>query len=423
MPYGTVHFCRGLQTGIVAQSPRGPDWERLFPRVSATSVQSGWVRYRLPRSLHPIAWWVWALGVMTTASLTTNPLIEALLLAVTTFVVVARRDDGPWARSFRLYAALALAVFVLRILYRVVFGGGDGDTILFRLPAIPLPEVVAGIRLLGPVSLESLLTGAYDGLRLATIIVAVGAANSLASPRRLLQSMPAALYEIGTVLVIAVTVFPQLGESVVRVARARQLRTSTIRGRTWRSRARFVRGLIVPVLADALDSAIALAASMDSRGFGRSGVASRRHRMVAATAALAALGCLMLFAYDLITSTLPSATVAALAVTLRLRDLLGLLGVVLAVVSVRFSGQGVHRSRYRPDRWRVPELLTVLCGLVPVVAILSVSSTTGAAVLYPALLPTPEVPVLPTAVLAGALVALLPAVITPPAPIGAEVPA
>ena len=45
------------------------------------TVRSGWVRSRLPRSIHPIAWWLWALGVMTTASLTTNPLVEALLLA------------------------------------------------------------------------------------------------------------------------------------------------------------------------------------------------------------------------------------------------------------------------------------------------------------------------------------------------------
>ncbi len=387
------------------------------------TVRSGWVRSRLPRSIHPIAWWLWALGVMTTASLTTNPLIEALLLAVTTFVVVARRDDGPWARSFRLYAALGLAVFVLRILYRVVFGGGDGDTILFRLPTIPLPDVVAGIRLLGPVSLESLLFGAYDGLRLATIIVAVGAANSLASPRRLLQSMPAALYEIGTVLVIAVTVFPQLGESVVRVARARQLRTSATRSRAWRSRARFVRGLIVPVLADALDSAIALAASMDSRGFGRSGVRSRRRTLLASLAALAGLTCLMLFAYDLITSTLPTVTLTGLALTLRSRDLLGLLGLGLAVLSVRLSGQGVHRSRYRPDRWRLPELLTVLCGVVPVVAILSLAAGPDAASLYPALLPTPEIPTLPTAILLGALAALLPAVITPPAATAVEVAA
>ena len=30
---------------------------------------------RLPRDLHPVAWWVWALGLATAASFTTNPLV------------------------------------------------------------------------------------------------------------------------------------------------------------------------------------------------------------------------------------------------------------------------------------------------------------------------------------------------------------
>lgn len=382
--------------------------------MSATvaSIRSGWVRHRLPRAVHPVAWWLWALGIMTTASLTTNPLIEGLLLAATTFVVVARRDDGPWARSFRLYAALGAAVFVLRILYRVVFGGGDGDHVLFTLPRVPLPAFVAGVRLLGPVSLESLLDGGYNGLRLATIIVAVGAANSLASPRRLLQSLPAALYEIGTVLVVAVTVFPQLAESAVRVARARRLRLPTAPSRSLRVRARFVRGLVVPVLADSLDSAIALAASMDSRGFGRAPSEGRGHKTLAVATALASVVCLMLFAYDLVSGVLPSFPVGS--VTLHLRDLLVVVGVVAAFVSIRVSGRGVRRSRYRPDRWLLPELLTVLCGAVPVATIIAVSAGADAGALSPTVLPTPDIPTLPGVMLLAVLVAMLPSVLTPP---------
>ena len=382
--------------------------------AGVASVRSGWVRHRLPRSLHPVAWWLWALGIMTTASLTTNPLVEGLLLAATTFVVVSRRDDGPWARSFRLYAVLGAAVFALRILYRIVFGGGDGDHVLFTLPRIPLPAIVSGVRLLGPVSLESILYGAYDGLRLATIIVAVGAANSLASPRRLLRSLPAALYEIGTVLVVAVTVFPQLAESAVRVARARRLRLPSAPSRSLRVRARFVRGLVVPVLADSLDSAIALAASMDSRGFGRAASGSRRHRILAATTALGSVACLMLFAYDLVSGRLPTLALGSV-VTLHLRDVLVVAGVVAAFVSIRLSGHGVRRSRYRPDRWLVPELLTVACGFAPVVAIIAVGAGSGASALYPTVLPTPDIPTLPTVMLVAVVVALLPSVLTPPA--------
>jgi energy-coupling factor transport system permease protein len=361
-----------------------------------------------------VAWWLWALGIMTTASLTTNPLIEGLLLAATTFVVVSRRDDGPWAKSFRLYAILGAAVFALRIVYRIVFGGGDGDHVLFTLPRIPLPSIAAGVRLLGPVSLESILSGAYDGLRLATIIVAVGAANSLASPRRLLRSLPAALYEIGTVLVVAVTVFPQLAESSVRVARARRLRIPSTAPRTWRARSRVVRGLVVPVLADSLDSAIALAASMDSRGFGRAASGSRRHRILAALTALVSVACLMLFAYDLVSSTLPTVALGSV-VTLHLRDLLVVAGLAAAFLSIRLSGDGVQRSRYRPDRWLLPELVTVACGFAPVVAIIAVGAGTDAPALFPTVLPTPDIPTLPVVMLVAALVALLPSVLTPPA--------
>jgi energy-coupling factor transport system permease protein len=382
---------------------------------SVGSVQSGWALYRLPRSLHPVAWWLWALGIMVAASLTTNPLVEGLLLAAATFVVVSRRDDGPWARSFRLYAILGAAVFVIRILYRVVFGGGDGDHVLFTLPRIPLPSVVAGVRLLGPVSLESILYGAYDGLQLGTIIVVVGAANSLASPRRLLRSLPAALYEIGTVLVVAVTVFPQLAESAARVARARKLRQTSAPTRSGRERARLVRGLIVPVLADALDSAISLAASMDSRGFGRAPEGSRRHRILAALTAFASVLLLMVFAYDLVSGVLPSFALGSV-LTLHLRDALLVAALASALVSIRLSGHGVRRSRYRPDRWRLPELLTVACGLAPVAAVIAVGAGSDAAALSPAILPTLDIPTLPIPLLLAALVALLPSMITPPAP-------
>ena len=81
-----------------------------------------------------------------------------------------------------------------------------------------------GLHLLGPVTRESVLAGLYDGLRLGTIVVCVGAANALANPKRLLRSVPAALHEIGTALVVAVTVLPQLVDSARRVRAAQALR-------------------------------------------------------------------------------------------------------------------------------------------------------------------------------------------------------
>ena len=169
-------------------------------------------RYLLPRPLHPFAWWGWAIALAVVASMTTNPLLLASLMVVATLVTVSRRGDNPWAKGFRYYLVLAGFIVVVRIAFRVLFGGGDGPTVLFRLPEIPLPAWVGGIRLLGPVSLESLLHGAYDGMRLATVIVCVGAANSLGNPKRLLAALPSALYELGTILIVAFSALPQLGD-------------------------------------------------------------------------------------------------------------------------------------------------------------------------------------------------------------------
>ena len=135
-----------------------------------------------------------------------------------------------------------------------------------------LPDWVRGFSLLGPVTREALLAGLDDGMRLATIVICVGAANSLANPKRLLRSVPPALYEIGTALVVAVTVLPQFVESVRRVRAAQALRA----GET--GRVRRLRRFLVPVLEDALERSLALAAGMDTRGYGRSGGASRAQR-------------------------------------------------------------------------------------------------------------------------------------------------
>jgi len=227
---------------------------------------------RMSRDLHPGAWWLWAMGLAAAATGTTNPLLLLMIVGIAALTVSMRRSDHPWSRSFRLYLLFGLAIVVIRVLFRVLLGGGYGTVVLFELPEIPLPDWVAGIRLLGPVTLESVLGGLYDGMRLATIVICVGAANSLANPKRLLKSMPPALYEIGTAIVVAVALLPQLADSLRRVRAARQLRG--VPG----SKTGKLRGIVVPVMEDALERSMSLAAGMDARGYGRSGELTRSQR-------------------------------------------------------------------------------------------------------------------------------------------------
>ena len=313
------------------------------------------------RALHPGAWWIWALGLAILAARTTNPLTLAAIIAVAGYVVAVCRTDAPWALSFRAYLFVAGFVVVLRLAFRIVFGGyaGPDATVLMPLPALHLPEWTAGLQLGGDITAEAMLAAGYDGLRLATMIVCVGAANSLANPKRLLKAIPPALYEVGTALVVALSVFPQLAASAQRVNQARQLRGAqhdpiTDSKPSRRARVGMLRGLMVPVLADSLDNSLHLAAAMDVRGYGRrTAVASSKKRATTALL-LTALGAITVGIYGVLDAT---AT-----------PLLGLpllaAGTGGAIIAFYLTGKAVNRTRYRPDRWSPAALAIAASGIV-----------------------------------------------------------
>ncbi len=303
---------------------------------------------RTPRDLHPVAWWCWAVGLAVGASSTTNPFLLGLLLAVAVITVFACRGDQPWARSFRLYLWLGLLVLVIRVLFRVLVGGNDAGHVLLSIPEIPLPDWAAGISLLGPFSREELLAAVYEGLRLATLLIAVGAANALANPKRLMKSLPPALYEIGTAMVVAITVIPQLADSARRVRAAQQLRGGE------RGRVRGVRRLLVPILEDAFERSLALAAGMDARGYGRSGTATAAQRRSTGTLMIGGLIGICVGIYAFLDSTAPRLLAWPMLA----------LGVAAAVGGFVVAGRRVERTRYRPQRWRAAEVLVALSGVV-----------------------------------------------------------
>lgn len=355
---------------------------------------------RVPRTLHPIAWWIWALGLAVAVNRTTNPLLLLVALGVLAFVVANRRTEAPWARAFKYYLYLALTVIVLRVVFRSVFASGvtPTDHILFRLPHIPTPSWYAGVQLGGPVTLEATLTSAVDGLRLGALICCIGAANALANPKRALRVLPGALYELGMAVVVSISVAPQLVESVQRVARARRLRGA----RT--GRRHVLRSIVIPVLEDALERSLRLAAAMDSRGYGRTGTATPRTRRI--TGGLLLLGLLGLCAgaYGLLDGTAP-----------RLLGIPAILaGAALCCVGLALGGRRVRRTHYRPDPWRLPEWVVAGCGVLSAVLLYA---TTGydANNLNPSFSPLrfPPLPVIPTVAL---LLAAVAGIAAPPPP-------
>lgn len=331
-------------------------------------LTADWVTARLPT--HPLAWWIWALSLAAAASRTTNPLLLLLIVAVASFVVAARRPASSWARGFRAYLIFGFVVVAIRTVFHILLGGGYGETVLVRLPEIVLPEWSAGIRIGGAVTAQGLASAVYDGLRLATLLVCVGAAVTLADPRRLLKSLPGALYEAGLVVVVAVSMAPALIESALRVRRARQLRGASARG------LRAFRAIAMPVLDQALGRAVALAAAMDARGYGRVGSLTPRARRTSAVLLLGGLLGLCLAAYGLLDAATPgSVAVPALV-----------LGVTASVTGLVIGSRRMVRSRYRPDRFDLRSVVVAICGLA-VATLFFVTEFSSGAVSHPSAFP------------------------------------
>lgn len=357
----------------------------------------GFLGHRVPRNLHPVSWWIWAVGLATAVSRTTNPILLLLVFGVLALVVANRRSEAPWARAFKYYLYLALSVVAIRVFFRSVFGGDIDATamhVLFTLPRVPLPSWAAGVQLGGPVTLEGTLSALYDGLQLGCLLCCLGAANVLANPKRALRVLPGALYELGVAVVVALTMAPQLVESAQRVRRARKLRGAT------RGGLHAVRSIAIPVMEDALERSLRLAAAMDSRGYGRTGAASHRSRQVTGALMIGGMAGLCIGAYGLLGGPTSG--------TFALPALLG--GAALCATGLVLGGRRVARTQYRPDPWKLPEWIVAASGLVPATVLWTSAGGSG---LTPPVDPLswPSLPALPAAAL---LVAALPAIVAPP---------
>lgn len=350
-------------------------------------------------ALHAGAWWLWALGLAAAASRTTNPLLLGLIVGVAGYVVAARRTDAPWARSYGAFVKLGLMVLVIRLVFSVFLGSPiPGQHVLFTLPEVPLPEWAQGVRIGGKVTAEQLVFALYDGLKLATLLICVGAANALANPARLLKSLPGALYEAGVAVVVAMTFAPNMVSDVVRLRTARRLRGRPTGG---------VKALLqigLPVLEGALERSVALAASMDARGYGRTAQVPPRVRHLTTVLTLGGLLGVCAGAYGLLAAQGAGYGLPVL-----------LIGLAAAMAGLRLGGRRSVRTRYRPDRWGVRAWLVAGSGMAVAASMIWAASYDPQA-LHPGVLPlvAPQFPVWPAL---SVLVGLLPAFVAPVPPV------
>lgn len=217
-------------------------------------------------SLHPLTMWVWALLLITAVVLADKFWFALATVGVATVVVLIRSDGSPWNRTYWLSLKIGAFIIFVRTLFGILIGVPIPGTTLFTIARIDLPSWMPGIRLGGAVTLERLSSSIHDGLIIATVIALFGAATSLTSPHKLLRTLPVFIYEIGITLVIATSLFPQVGESAKRIRLAARLRGVEKIS---------LRRIVMPLLEESLVRSLQLAAAMDARGFGVSRKRSR----------------------------------------------------------------------------------------------------------------------------------------------------
>lgn len=349
---------------------------------------------RRPAPVHPVAWWAWGLGVAAAGTTTTHPVVLLVCTGAVLAVVASCADPARRRSVFRTYLWVACWTVVVRLAFRVVLPAGPGTGVL------TLPELSVGpVVVFGTVTREALLGGLAGGLQLAVVILAVGAAHTLADALGLLRHAPSSLAGITTALVVSVSVLPALGRSVVDVRQAARLR----------GKRPGLRRTVVPVLEGTMDRSSALAAAMEARGYGATPLepavepsgpprppARRLRQPVSLLGAVAAVA---LATYALFDASWPGWSAPALAA----------LAVLLCVVALR-TGTTLRRTVYRPERWTVRSALVAASGVGALVLLLA---AVGPGVTHPAPV---LLPALSAAGLVAALLAALPVVVAPPAP-------
>ena len=245
------------------------------------------------------------------------------------------------------------------------------------------------------------MQAAVEGLRLAVILICFGAANSLASPYRLLRCLPAVLYEAGVAVTVSLAFAPEVVMAIASVRDARRLRGRPTRGVAG------LRGMAIPVLESALDRSLQLASSMDARGYGRRVPVPSGTRRLGTGSTASGLLLVLAGVYGLLdTGSLPAGGVPFVAV-----------GAVLVGVGMAAGGRRTNRSRYRPDVWGAPEWTVVGSGATALAGLIvaGIAGVTGLQLSVTAL-HAPQLPWLP---MLAVLVALLPAAAAPAPPVAA----
>jgi len=289
---------------------------------------------------HVVAWVLWLAASAMVPLLTQHPFYLALTMAGAWLVFQTVRQISPEAAMWGSLIKLALFIWAFTVPFNAL-SVHTGQTVLFSLPdRWPL---IGGI-----VTLEAILQGLINGLKLFTLLLIFATFNAGVDHYRLLRLTPAFLYHVGVITSIAVTFVPQMMVAGKEIREAQ-----TIRGHRFRG-LRDLLPLFVPLLTGGLERAVGLAESMEARGFGGNVQdVSPRKELLTKIGTLAALLLVLAgafwYAYFATTQEIGLALIGG--------------GIGLLIYVFWQLGRRVARTRYRRDIWRRRDTALALVSL------------------------------------------------------------
>ena len=281
--------------------------------------------------MNALIWLAWAAATMLGVAVTRNPLYLSLALAasVSTYLAVnLRRPLG--RRPPRLPLQIGLVVAISSIVFNALTAH-VGDLVLGRLPS---GWPIVG----GPITLNAVLYGLLTAIVLLTLLITGAVLDGALDRAQALRLVPPAFGSATTSLALALTALPMAARAVREVQEAQQAR-----GLSGPAALR-LRAILVPVLHRGLEHAIAVAETLECRGFGAD-APSRQARWLM----LATLGSLCILVLGMITGD------GRLAGT----------GLLAASLAICFMGRGTWTG-VRRLRWyrREKGLLAVVLGSI-----------------------------------------------------------
>ncbi|MBV8981443.1 MAG: hypothetical protein JO086_11125, partial [Acidimicrobiia bacterium] len=252
-------------------------------------------------------------------------------VGIAAVVVQAHAMDSPLAQAFPAILGLGVFFALFRVVLTAATVHGSGS-VIFTTPTFTLPTLLGGFQVGGPVGTAIVLEAAAEAWVIVGVMAVFGAFNAVVSHYELVRAAPRAFYELGLIMTVALAFVPTTLGAVHGVREADRARTG---GRVVR-RGRLVR-LVVPILETGMERAVALAESMDARGFSRQPLTPSER-----VAGWCTLGALVALSGSFVALVGRSSILAAV---------FGLGGVAGLVVAVGL-GSRRRRPRYRPTKMR-----------------------------------------------------------------------